>query len=91
MVYSSRVNTKSIKQTTGIQNLDSNAYFDEIIPIPNSINEQEQIVRYLDQETIKINGAINKIRSNIVLLEEYKSSLIHHVVTGKIDVRGEEI
>ena len=27
----------------------------------------------------------------ILLLNEYKTSLINHVVTGKIDVRGEEI
>lgn len=60
------------------------------IPIaPNS--EQNEIVDYLNKETLKISKTIKKIQKNISLLDEYKTSLIHHVVTGKIDVRGEEI
>lgn len=58
--------------------------------IPN-IKEQNFIVNYLDKETSKINKIIEKIEENIYLLEEYKSSLIYHAVTGKIDVRSEEI
>lgn len=54
-------------------------------------NEQKQIIDYLDTEITKINKTITKVTENINLLEEYKTSLIHHVVTGKIDVRGEEI
>lgn len=59
--------------------------------MPHDITEQKQIANYLDNETSKINETIYKIQENIALLEEYKTSLIHHVVTGKIDVRGEEI
>ena len=55
------------------------------------IDEQKLIVDYLDKRTSKINQTISKIKENIELLEEYKTSLIHQVVTGKIDVRGEEI
>lgn len=54
-------------------------------------NEQKQIIDYLDTEITKINKTITKVTENINLLEEYKTSLIHHVVTGKIDVRSEEI
>ena len=54
-------------------------------------DEQKQIGNYLDYENTKINSTITKIQENISFLEEYKTSLIHHVVTGKIDVRGEEI
>lgn len=56
-----------------------------------SLNEQGEIVQYLDIETSKIAKATDKILKHIELLEEYKSSLIHHVVTGKIDVREEVI
>ncbi len=55
------------------------------------INEQKQVIAYLDNETLKIDSIISKVKENIKLLDEYKTSLIHHVVTGKIDVRGEEI
>lgn len=80
MLYSSRVNTKSIKQTTGIQNLDSYAYFDEIIAIPN-ILEQQQIVYYLDKKTAKIDATISKNEELIELLEEKRVALINQVVT----------
>ena len=53
------------------------------------LDEQKEIVNYLDQETSKITKTISKIKENINLLEEYKVSLIHHVVTGKVDVRCE--
>ena len=55
------------------------------------IEEQKEISDYLDEKCDKINKTIEKIERNIELLEEYKESLIHHVVTGKIDVRGVEL
>ena len=58
------------------------------LPTPD---EQDEIAKFLDEEIIRINNTIDKIKENISLLEEYKSSLIHHVITGKIDIRGEEI
>jgi len=58
--------------------------------IPDIV-EQKQIADYLDTEITKLNQTVNKIQENINLLEEYKTSLIHHVVTGKIDVREEVI
>ena len=60
------------------------------IPYP-PISEQKQIVEYLDKKTQIIDKTIEKVEKNIELLEEYKESLIHHVVTGKIDVRGVEV
>ena len=52
--------------------------------------EQLKIVRYIDKATAKIDKTIQKIQKKIKLLGEYKKSLIHHTVTGKIDVRGLE-
>lgn len=55
------------------------------IPYP-PLNEQKEINAYLDKECeniTKINTTINK---HIGLLEEYKTSLIHNAVTGKISV-----
>ncbi|MDO8642598.1 MAG: restriction endonuclease subunit S [Candidatus Woesearchaeota archaeon] len=54
------------------------------LPTPS---EQLQISSYLDKETSKIDQTIEKIEKKIELMEEYKKSLIHHVVTGKVDVR----
>ena len=51
-------------------------------------SQQLQITKYLDYHTKKINQTIKKIQEKITLMEEYKKSLINHVVTGKVDVRG---
>jgi type I restriction enzyme S subunit len=56
----------------------------EII-IPN-INKQQEIIDYLDKKTEDIDKTIKKINQSINLLTEYKSSLISHVVTGKVKV-----
>lgn len=55
-----------------------------------SLSEQTTIVNFLDKATAKIDKTIKLIEKKIKLLEEYKKSLIHHVVTGKVDVRGIE-
>ena len=59
------------------------------IILPNDIKEQKTVVLYLEKEIMKIYTIINKVKENIELLDEYKTSLIHHVVTAKIDVRCE--
>jgi len=55
-----------------------------------SLQEQQQIVDYLDNETTKIDSLIEKETKRIELLKEYRQALISEVVTGKVDVRKEE-
>lgn len=50
------------------------------------IQEQEQIVTYLDELTGKIDQAIAQKQEQITKLKEYKQSLINDLVTGKIKV-----
>ena len=56
----------------------------------SSLSEQIAIANFLDKATAKIDKTIKLIEKKIKLLEEYKKSLIHQVVTGKVDVRGVE-
>lgn len=79
-LYSSRVNIRSIKQTTGIQNLDSEAYLHETIAYPR-LDEQRAIAVFLDQETERIDTLIAKKERQIELLQEKRSALISHAVT----------
>ncbi|WP_149945198.1 restriction endonuclease subunit S [Acinetobacter baumannii] len=51
------------------------------------VNEQHLIVEYLDQECSKISLLKLNQRNLIEKLKEYRSSIISHAVTGKIDVR----
>ena len=52
------------------------------IPLP-SIDEQHNIIVHIEGEIKSINIAINKALRQIVLLKEYRQSLITEVVTGK--------
>ena len=55
------------------------------MPVP-SIDEQCNIVEYLDSKTSTIDSQISITHKRIDLLKELKSSLITNVVTGKIKV-----
>lgn len=76
--------------TAGQKRVGTN-FIEDYMMVTPPIGEQEEIIEYLNNKTDKLTKAISKIQENINLLEEYKTSLIHHVVTGKIDVRGEEV
>jgi type I restriction enzyme S subunit len=86
-LYAGRLNYPSIKQTTGIQNLDATAYLNEKVSFP-PIQEQEAIASSLDRETAKIDTFVTKVLQSIEKLREYRQSLISAAVTGKIDVRS---
>jgi len=75
---------------SAVPGLSREVAYNKIIPyIPKS--EQKAIAEYLDKHTARINKTIQKIQKKIELLEEYKKSLIHHTVTGKIDIREVKI
>jgi type I restriction enzyme S subunit len=85
-LYTIGLNVRSIKQTTGIQNLDSRMYFGETVAFP-PLPEQAAIARFLDYMDQRIRRVIRARQRRIKLLEEYKQALIHQAVTGQIDVR----
>lgn len=55
------------------------------IPLPK-IDEQENIISYIETSTHKIDATISKIEKEIELVQEYRTALISEVVTGKIKV-----
>ena len=56
-----------------------------IVPVP-SLDEQREIVHYLNAKCAEINGLIAKKEQLVKELESYKKSLIYEVVTGKMEV-----
>jgi type I restriction enzyme S subunit len=83
-LYKGRVNYPSIKQTTGIQNLDSESYLQERFCFP-TLTEQTQIARFLDHETAKIDTLIHEQKRLIELLKEKRQAVISHAVTKGLD------
>lgn len=53
-----------------------------------SINEQQDIVTYINKVNQKLDLQMQKATDVITRLMEYRSALITNAVTGKIDVRG---
>jgi len=89
---SRKINDQFVISANGVTRFGISTY-----PIKNSfvivppLPDQTAIANFLDQSTAKIDKTIQKIKEKINLLQEYKKSLIHHVVTGKVDVRGVEV
>ena len=79
-LYAYRINVRSIKQTTGIQNLDGKAYLAESVAFPPP-DEQAAIVRFLDWANGRLERAIRAKRKVIALLNEQKQAIIHRAVT----------
>lgn len=71
------------------QNIGMGVIENLLFCIPNNIDEQEQIIEYLDKKIAETNEAVQIIKDEIELLKEYKETLIYEVITGKIDVRAE--
>jgi len=78
-LYSRGVPTLSIKQSTGIQNLDSTAYLGERLHLP-PLNEQTAIASYLDAETARIDGLIEEKQRLASFLAELRASIMGEAV-----------
>lgn len=85
-LYSVRINVRSIKQTTGIQNLSVSSYLAEKVALPDRA-EQQLIAEYLNERLERLRAVQDESRRQIDLLGELRTRLISNVVTGKLDVR----
>ena len=68
--------------SSSMQNISQGQFANAIIPYP-SLEEQKEIVEFLDKRTAEIDSLIVEKQSLINDLEAYKKSLIYEVVTGK--------
>lgn len=77
------------KHSRGIMEMRLRLYFDKfgdiLVPYPPK-DEQVQIVEYIENQTAKIDKAIELQQNYISKLKEYKASLIEATVTGKVRV-----
>lgn len=86
-MHARRIVSPFIKQTTGIQNLDTTAYFKLGLMLP-SVEEQKNILEGIRGQCDPIDEAISRATDEIKLIREYRDRLISDVVTGQVDVRG---
>jgi type I restriction enzyme S subunit len=65
--------------------LGKSSVLDTPLIIP-PVNEQQEIVEYLDKHTNDIDDLVSMEQNKLELLKEYRQSLISEVITGKIKV-----
>ena len=70
---------------SGLTRLYTSDLFSMLFPLP-SIDEQRDIVNYLEEKRRQIDSLINIKLSKIDSLKEYKKSIIYEYVTGKKEV-----
>ena len=83
-LYAIGINVRSIKQTTGIQNLDASSYLRELVTFPPAM-EQTMIAHFLRHCDRHIWCYIQARQRLIELLEELKTVIIQRAVTHGLD------
>jgi type I restriction enzyme S subunit len=89
LVFSSRgiedmLSLSSIGAT--MANLNAGVVARQRLPLP-PLDEQQRIVRYIENEADKVGIATSRLEREIEHLREYRTRLVSDVVTGKLDVR----
>lgn len=85
-------NKKALKPLyTGLRKVINTDLFLRTKMLYPPLEEQQEIVNFINVATKNIDFLIDKIEQKLKLVIEYKSSLISDVVTGKIDVRDIKI
>lgn len=80
-LYNMGKNVTHIKQTSGIQNLDSESYLNERAWLP-ARSIQEHIANFLDDKTARIDALIAEKEQLIQLLGEHRLSVSARVLAG---------
>ena len=76
--------------TSTINQLTVSTLENMVVPFVSDLNEQNEIVSYLDEHTQLIDKTISVEQRRIDTLKEYRQSLISEVVTGKRKVSNDE-
>lgn len=75
-----------LKKSGGVQDFVSLGTLRNLTVFNPQLTEQTAIANYLDEQTAKIDRLSDTVRQTIDRLQEYRSTLITQVVTGKIKV-----
>lgn len=76
-----------LQRETGQPNIGIGDFSKMFFPMPDSLNEQIEISKFIAKQKSETETIITKYQRQIELMQEYRTSLISQAVTGKIDVR----
>lgn len=83
-LYHLRVNCRSINQSTGIQNLDSEAYLSEVVRVPD-LAEQRRIADHLDAKTVVVDRLVRNKQRLLELILEKRETLVTLATSAGLD------
>ncbi len=78
-------NLSDVSQDTGVPGLSRSTAYEKYIPVPSDKNQNE-ITEFLSKKLAKQDRSIDKVKQSIIIMQEFKLSLISNVVTGKVKV-----
>jgi restriction endonuclease S subunit len=84
-LYGKKLNIDSLYTGQGLKHISTHDLYNVNIELP-SLELQNKIVKYLDEEVSKVDENIKILEEKLNLLKQYKSSLIYEVSTGKKEV-----
>lgn len=87
MSFAGQEEINKIKKATAQPSLSMGTIRSIKIVLPDSIEEQSEIVNYLDMSCDSIDALIAKKQQYLTEIENYKKSLIYEYVTGKKEVK----
>lgn len=86
MSFAGQEEINKIKKATAQPSLSMGTIRSIKMVLPDSIEEQSEIVSYLDMRCASIDALIAKKQQYLIEIENYKKSLIYEYVTGKKEV-----
>ena len=87
MSFAGQEEINKIKKATAQPSLSMGTIRSIKMVLPDSIEEQSEIVSYLDMRCASIDALIAKKQQYLIEIENYKKSLIYEYVTGKKEVK----
>lgn len=84
-LFSHGIVWKYIKAATGIQNLNISEYFSKEKVFLPPLSEQHAIAAFLDEETGKLDAAVENLERMVEVLKERKQLIISKAVTRGLD------
>lgn len=88
--YFRKIGADNMTGSAGQKRVSSDFISNFTLGIPN-IDEQRDIIDFINASNRSIDTIVEKTIKELELLNEYKTSLISSVVTGKVDVRDIEV
>jgi len=87
-LFSNGMQRPHSSQTTGIQNLDTESYFQTEVP-SRKLPEQIELARYGRELLGSAAEAVEFLDKSVIAMQNYKNSLITTVVTGSYGFSSE--